>query len=90
MKKIKKNWPTIVLLGLIIGCVFVLNISTLRSPDDYSYAYTIAGQDLKIESLDFFSPLKDADHYADGRELLVQKMYDEYVFKLIGIILYRQ
>ena len=51
MKKIKKNWPTIVLLGLIIGCVFVLNISTLRSPDDYSYAYTIAGQDLKIESL---------------------------------------
>ena len=51
MEKIKKNWPNILLIGLIVGCMFILNISTLRSPDDYSYAYTIAGQDLKIESL---------------------------------------
>lgn len=51
MEKLKKNWPTIFLLIAIVGCLFILNISTLMSPDDYSYAYTIAGQDLKIESL---------------------------------------
>ena len=40
--------------------------------------YYIYDKEKKIESLDSFSPLKDASHYADGRELLVQKMYDEY------------
>lgn len=51
MEKIKKNWPTILLLLAIAGCMFVLNISTMISPDDYSYANVIAGEDLKITSI---------------------------------------
>lgn len=48
MEKIKKNWPIIVLLLAIAGCLFILNIATLISPDDYSYAFLIGGDDLKI------------------------------------------
>ncbi len=50
MEKLKKNWPTVLLMLGIVGCVFIINIATLISPDDYSYAYTIAGEDLKITS----------------------------------------
>ena len=39
MGKLKKNWPVVLLLLAIAGCMFILNISTLISPDDYSYAY---------------------------------------------------
>lgn len=42
MEKIKKNWPMVLLLLAIAGCVFILNIATLLSPDDYSYATVIA------------------------------------------------
>lgn len=48
MEKIKKNWPIIALLLAIAGCLFILNIATLISPDDYSYAFLIGGDDLKI------------------------------------------
>lgn len=58
MEKLKKNWPMVLLLLTIAACMFMLNISTLISPDDYSYAYTIAGQDLKITS--FSELLKSA------------------------------
>lgn len=50
MEKIKKNWPIILLLLAIAGCVFILNIATLISPDDYSYALSIGGEDLQITS----------------------------------------
>lgn len=50
MEKIKKNWPIILLCFAIAGCIFFLNIATLRSPDDYSYASLIGGDDLKITS----------------------------------------
>lgn len=43
--------------------------------------YYIYDKGQKIESLDSFSPLKDGGHFADGREILVQKMYDEYESK---------
>lgn len=60
MEKLKKNWPIVLLLLAIMGCVFILNISTLLSPDDYSYAYTIAGEDLKITSIsEFFNSAKN-------------------------------
>lgn len=60
MEKLKKNWPIALLLLAIMGCVFILNISTLISPDDYSYAYTIAGEDLKITSIsEFFNSAKN-------------------------------
>ncbi len=58
MGKLKKNWPVVLLLLAIAGCMFILNISTLISPDDYSYAYSIAGEDLKITS--FSELLKSA------------------------------
>ena len=51
MEKIKKNWPIVMLLMAIAGCVFILNIATLYSPDDYSYANVIGGEDLKITSI---------------------------------------
>lgn len=54
MEKLKKNWPMVLLLLAIAGCMFILNISTLISPDDYSYAYSIAGEDLKITSFSEF------------------------------------
>lgn len=44
--------------------------------------YYIYDKNKTIKSLDYFSPLKDAGHYADGRELLVQQMYDEYEYQL--------
>lgn len=64
MEKLKKNWPIVLLMLTIIGCVFILNISTLISPDDYSYAYTIAGEDLKITS--FSELLKSAKNIYMG------------------------
>lgn len=51
MDKIKKNWPVVLLLLAIAGCIFVLNIATLYSPDDYSYANVLGGDDLKITSI---------------------------------------
>lgn len=50
MEKLKKNWTIVVLLLVIAGCMFVLNMSTLISPDDYSYAISIGGEDLQITS----------------------------------------
>lgn len=60
MEKIKKNWPMILLWLAIAGCMFILNIATLRSPDDYSYATTIGGEDLKITS---FAEIKNGAKY---------------------------
>lgn len=60
MEKIKNNLPTIIMLIMIVGCMFILNISTLLSPDDYSYALLIGGDDLKITS---FSELFNASKY---------------------------
>lgn len=51
MEKFKKNWTIALLLLIIAGCIFVLNISTLLSPDDYSYATVVGGDDLKITSI---------------------------------------
>ena len=51
MEKIKKNWSIVILLLAIAGCIFILNIATLYSPDDYSYANVIGGDDLKITSI---------------------------------------
>ena len=50
MKKLKKNWSIALLLIAIAFCMLTLNISTLLSPDDYSYARVVAGDDLKITS----------------------------------------
>lgn len=47
MEKLKKNWPTVLLLLAIAGCIFILNIATLLSPDDYSYANVIARRRFK-------------------------------------------
>jgi len=60
MEKLKKNWPTILLMLAIAGCIFIINISTLLSPDDYSYARLVAGEDLKITS---FSEITQAVKY---------------------------
>ena len=60
MEKIKKNWLIILLLLAIAGCVFILNIATLYSPDDYSYANVIGGDDLKITS--FSEVIQDAKY----------------------------
>lgn len=51
MEKLKKNWPIALLLIAIVFCMLILNISTLFSPDDYSYAKLVAGDDLKITSV---------------------------------------
>lgn len=51
MEKLKKNWPIALLLLAIGFCMLILNISTLFSPDDYSYARLVAGDDLKITSI---------------------------------------
>ena len=51
MEKLKKNWPIAVLLLAIAFCIFILNIATLLSPDDYSYARVVAGDDLTITSV---------------------------------------
>ena len=40
--------------------------------------YYIYDKNCSIKSLDSFYPLKDSDHFADGREVLVQKMFDTY------------
>ena len=50
MEKLKQNWPMVLLMLAIGACIFILNIATLISPDDYSYALMIAGDDLKINS----------------------------------------
>ena len=47
MERLKKNLPIILLLLAIAGCIFILNISTLLSPDDYSYANLIARRRFK-------------------------------------------
>ncbi len=60
MEKIKKNWAMVALLLAIAGCMLILNIATLRSPDDYSYATTIGGDDLKITS---FAEIKNGAKY---------------------------
>ena len=60
MEKLKKNWPTALLLLVIAGCMFILNISTLISPDDYSYAMVLGGSDLKVTS---FSEITKAAKY---------------------------
>lgn len=51
MEKLKKNWPIALLFLAIAFCMLTLNISTLFSPDDYSYARVVAGDDLKITSI---------------------------------------
>lgn len=51
MEKLKKNWPIALLLLVISACIFILNMATLISPDDYSYAFLVGGDDLKITSL---------------------------------------
>lgn len=51
MEKLKKNWPIALLFLVIAFCIFMLNIATLLSPDDYSYARVVAGDDLKITSI---------------------------------------
>ena len=43
--------------------------------------FYIYDKDVKIVSLDSFVSIKDGNHFADGRELLIQKMYDDYVSK---------
>lgn len=60
MEKLKKNWPIALLLIAIAFCMLTLNISTLLSPDDYSYARVVAGDDLKITS---FSEIGRATNY---------------------------
>lgn len=60
MKKIKENISIILLILAIFGFLFILNVSTLRSPDDYSYANVVAGDDLKITS---FSEITRAAKY---------------------------
>ena len=60
MDKLKKNWTIILLLVVIGCCIFLLNIATLISPDDYSYAMIFGGEDLKITS---FSEIKDASRF---------------------------
>lgn len=50
MEKLKKNWPIALLLLAIAGCMFILNIATMISPDDYSYARMVGGEDLKVTS----------------------------------------
>ena len=50
MEKLKKNWPIVLLILAISGCIFILNIATPKSPDDYSYATVVGGDDLKITS----------------------------------------
>lgn len=60
MEKIKKNWPIIVLFLVIAGCMLILNMATLISPDDYSYAFLIGGDDLKITS---FTEIKNGAKY---------------------------
>lgn len=51
MGKLKKNWSMALLLLAIAFCMLILNISTLFSPDDYSYARLVAGDDLEITSV---------------------------------------
>lgn len=51
MEKLKKNWQIALLLLAIAFCIFTLNIATLLSPDDYSYARVVAGDDLTITSI---------------------------------------
>ena len=51
MEKLKKNWPVLLLQIAICGCIFILNMATLISPDDYSYARLIGGDDLTINSV---------------------------------------
>lgn len=60
MEKLKKNWSIVLLLLAIFGCVFILNIATLLSPDDYSYARVVSGDDLKITT---FSEITQATKY---------------------------
>ena len=60
MKFVKENWLIISLLLAISGCIFVLNVATLYSPDDYSYANVIGGDDLKITS--FSEVIQDAKY----------------------------
>lgn len=60
MERIKKNWPILALLLAIAGCLFILNMATLISPDDYSYAFLIGGDDLKITS---FTEIKNGAKY---------------------------
>lgn len=43
--------------------------------------YHIYDKDVEIESLNSFVPIIDSCHFADGREILVQKMFDEYESK---------
>ena len=51
MGKLKKNLPIAILLLAIGICMFILNIATLISPDDYSYAISVGGDDLKVTSI---------------------------------------
>lgn len=60
MEKIKNNWQIILLLFVIGCCIFFLNIATLISPDDYSYAMIFGGDDLKITS---FSEIRNASKF---------------------------
>jgi len=60
MEKLKKNWPIILLLLAISGCIFILNIATLISPDDYNYAMIFGGDDLKITS---FTEIKESSKF---------------------------
>lgn len=60
MKLIKEKWPILLLLVVIGGCIFLLNIATLISPDDYNYAMIFGGNDLKITS---FSEIKDSSKF---------------------------
>lgn len=41
MEKLKKNWLIAMLLIAIASCIFILNMATLISPDDYSYAFLV-------------------------------------------------
>lgn len=43
--------------------------------------FYIYDKDEKIESLEAFVPIKDYCHFADGRELLAEKMFDTYESK---------
>ena len=74
MEKIKKNLPLILLIIIISGGMFILNISTLKSPDDYSYAFSIAGDNLKIDS---FSELFNS----------AKRLYNEWTGRIIPHLL---
>ena len=94
MEKIKKNWLIISLILSIAGCVFILNIATLYSPDDYSYANVIGGEDLKITS--FSEVIQDAKYlYTNWTGRIIPHLLigffmttNTFVLKILNTILF--